>query len=167
MIKPPFRPRFRLWLRRFLIGAPAVFVALQLTNPARTNPPVAAGHDVLSTDPPPAGVAVLLRRACYDCHSHETQWPWYSGVAPLSWLVVDHVNEGRRHLDFSDWPHDDPQRAARKWSRIEEAVAGGDMPLPSYTWIHPPARLTAGQRSQLAAWAEQEAGRLRAAANAE
>jgi len=150
-----------------LSGAVLALAALQLTNPARTNPPLTPGRDLLAANGSPADVATLLRAACYDCHSDETRWPWYSGVAPMSWLVVDHVNEGRQHLNFSHWPQDDPGRAARKWNRIAEAVSSGDMPLPSYTWIHPPARLRPEQRDRLAHWAEQEARRLQANAGAE
>ena len=150
--------RYLKWL---LGGAGLLFAAMQLTNPARTNPPVTPGRDLLASQPPPAEIAARLRAACYDCHSDETKWPWYSRVAPASWLVVDHVNEGRKHLNFSNWPHDDPQRAAKKWNRISEEVSSGDMPLRSYTWIHAPARFRAEQREFLAKWAEQEARRLR------
>jgi hypothetical protein len=148
-------------------GAGLVLAALQLTNPARTNPPVAPGRDLLATQAPPAEITSLLRAACYDCHSHETKWPWYSRIAPMSWLVVDHVNEGRKRINFSNWPHDDPQRAAKKWNRVSDEVRSGDMPLPSYTWIHPQAQLPAGQREFLVKWAEQEARRLQTDAGAE
>jgi hypothetical protein len=152
------RPVFK-WI---LGGAVLAFAALQLTNPARTNPPVPPGHDLLATNAPPPEIAVLLRNACYDCHSDETKWPWYSRIAPVSWTVVSHVNDGRERLDFSDWPHDDPRRARKQWNRIGDEVRYGDMPLPSYTWAHTEARLTAGQREQLVNWAEQEAERLKA-----
>jgi hypothetical protein len=157
------KTRFK-WL---LGGAGLLFAALQLTNPARTNPSVAPGRDLLASNAPPAEVAALLRAACYDCHSFETKWPWYSRVAPMSWLVADHVNEGRERLNFSNWPHDDPQRAAKRWNRISDEVGSGDMPLPSYAWIHPQARLPAGQREFLVTWAEQEARRLQTDAGAE
>jgi hypothetical protein len=150
------KTRFK-WL---LGGAGFVLAGLQLTNPARTNPPVAPGRDLLAAQAPPAEIAALLRAACYDCHSDETKWPWYSRVAPMSWLVVGHVNEGRERLNFSNWPHDDPQRAAKKWNRVSEEVDSGDMPLPSYAWIHAPARLRVEQRQFLVKWAGQEARRL-------
>jgi len=151
-------------IKWIVIVAAAIAALLQLTNPARVNPPVVPGHDLFATNPPPDEIAALLRNACYDCHSRETRWPWYSRVAPVSWSVADHVNEGREHLDFSEWPHDDPRRAAKKWSRISEEIDGGDMPLASYTWAHPEARLTPDQRQRLTQWADQEAQRLRAAA---
>ena len=138
-IKPePARPsRFKALLTWLGGGGVVVMAALQLANPALTNPPVLPGHDVLATDPPPPGVAALLRSACYDCHSDETQWPWYSRVAPVSWWLDSHVNDARRKLNFSEWPVDDPLHAARKWNRVSEEVDSGDMPLPSYAWMHP------------------------------
>jgi hypothetical protein len=146
---------------KWLVGGGVVLAAaLQLTNPALTNPPVVPGHDVLATHPPPPEVATLLRSACYDCHSDETQWPWYSHVAPVSWWLDHHVKDARKKLNFSEWPNDDPQRAAKKWNRVSEEVISGDMPLPSYARIHPMARLNAGQREQLSKWADQEARRL-------
>jgi len=130
--------------------------ALQLANPAHSNPPVLPGHDLLATNPPPPAVAVLLKHACYDCHSYETHWPWYSYVAPVSWSLAGHVNDGRAALNFSEWPHDERGRARKKWRRLADAVDSGDMPLRPYTWLHREARLDAQQRQQLAQWAEQE-----------
>jgi len=119
-----------------------------------------------ATDAPPAEIAALLRAACYDCHSDETKWPWYSRVAPVSWRVADDVNRGRERLNFSDWPHEQPERAARRLERISEELDDGEMPPAKYTWMHPEARLTAGQREQLIHWADQEAARLKAAGTA-
>lgn len=136
---------------------------LQATNPAHTNPTVAPGHDLLATNTPPAPVAALLKQACYDCHSCETRWPWYSYVAPVSWSVAGHVNAAREALNFSEWPHDEPGRARKRWRRIADAVESGEMPLRQYAWLHREARLDAGQRRQLAQWAEEEAKRLASA----
>ena len=144
-----------------------VFALLQFVNPPRTNPPVAPGHDLLATNPPPPQIATLLHSACYDCHSYETKWPWYSHVAPASWLVADDVKDGRERLNFSDWPRALPERAAKRLERISEEVDDKDMPPAKYTLLHPEARLTAGQREQLIHWADQEAARLKPAATNE
>jgi hypothetical protein len=138
------------------------FALMQLATPSRTIPPVADGHDLLATNPPPAQITATLRAACYDCHSYETHWPWYGHVAPVSWWLDSHVRDAREALNFSDWPHDEPQRAAKKWRHISDVVRDGDMPLPSYARIHRAARLTDEQRKQLADWAEREAERLKA-----
>src|SRR5271167_2263090 len=93
------------------VAIPAVFDLLQLTNPARTNPPVKA--DMIACLHPPDPVARALVASCYDCHSYETKWPWYSRVAPVSWLIASDVNKGRNHLNLSDWPVADAKRAVR------------------------------------------------------
>ena len=141
----------------------AVFALLQLTNPARTNPPVV--NDLMAANPPPPPVAALLHAACYDCHSHETKWPWYSRIAPVSWLVASDVNEGRGHVNLSDWPQD-AERAAKKLERMSEAIEDNDMPPAKYTVIHPDARLTADQRKQLTQWLDAAAEKLKSAAPA-
>jgi hypothetical protein len=146
-----------------LVGA---FGLLQLTNAARTSPVVTPGHDLLSTNSPPPQIAALLRDACYDCHSYETRWPWYGHIAPISWWLDSHVHDARDRLNFSEWPHGNSQKAARKWNSISDTVREGEMPLPSYARIHKAAQLTDEQRKLLADWAEGEAQRLHTTADA-
>jgi hypothetical protein len=136
-----------------------LFVLLQLTSPQRTNPPVT--RDLIATLHPPAAVSAGLRAACYDCHSHETKWPLYARIAPSSWLVVSDVNEGRRHLDLSEWP-DDPARAAKKLDSMNEEIDYREMPPKKYTLLHPEARLTEVQRKQMMDWTDAAASQLRA-----
>jgi hypothetical protein len=154
------------WLKWIFAALVAVFALLQFTSPPRTNPPVVPGHDLLATNPPPPGIAALLHNACYDCHSDETRWPWYSHIAPVSWLVADDVKDGRERMNFSDWPRALPERAAKRLERISEEVDDKDMPPAKYTLLHPEARLNAGQREQLIRWADQEAARLKATGEA-
>ena len=139
-----------------------VFAALQLANPSRVNPPVE--KDFIAAASPPASVAASLRAACYDCHSHETTWPWYSRIAPVSWLIASDVNEGREHLNFSDWPAETAS-AAKKLDRINEVMDYREMPPKKYTLIHAAARLTETQRKQIMDWTEAAADKLRAATN--
>lgn len=136
--------------RKLLIagaGVAAVFVALQLVPVSRENPPVE--QDVAA----PAEVASILRRACYDCHSHETRWPWYSRVAPVSWLVASDVRDGRRHLNLSRWNRLDERERAHAFEEIVEVVTEGEMPLRAYLVTHPGAKLTAADVAALRAWA--------------
>ena len=144
-----------------LIGGIGViaFAALQFANPSHQNPPVTPSHDMLSTNAPPPSVAAILKNSCYDCHSFETKWPWYSYVAPVSWYVVRDVDAARASLNFSDWPHDDPQRARKRWRHVADAVEGGEMPPPNYTRMHSQARLDAQRRAELVKWASEQAGR--------
>ena len=144
-----------------------VFALLQLANPARTNPPVVPGRDVWASNaPPPMEVATLLRSACYDCHSYETKWPWYSHVAPMSWLVANDVRNGRARVNFSDWPHGHADWAARRWENVSEELDYKEMPPAKYTLMHPEARLTDAQRQELIQWADAEATRLKSSAEA-
>ena len=144
-----------------LPGAFAIFALLQLFNPARTNPPVKS--DFVAAAHPPAAVAGAIRAACYDCHSYETKWPWYARVAPVSWLIASDVNDGRDHLDLSDWPAE-PDNAARRLDRINEALDYREMPPKKYTLIHADARLTEAQRKEIMDWTDAEAAKLRAGA---
>src|SRR5262245_36851808 len=109
--------KLKRWL---LIGGAATLASMLLINPRLTNPPLVAGRDAFASNAPPAEVAALFRGACYDCHSDETKWPWYSHVAPVSWWLVGHVNDGRKRLNFSQWPHDDPRRSAKKWGSVSD-----------------------------------------------
>ena len=152
---------------KWILGAfVVVFAVLQLTNPPRTNPAAPAGDDVMATNPPPQQIATILQGACYDCHSDKTRWPWYAHVAPMSWLLASDVRNGRRHVNFSEWPHGDADRAARLWEDIRDEVDYNDMPPVQYKLMHPPARLTAAQRQELIQWADQEAKRLKTVAAA-
>jgi hypothetical protein len=100
----------------------------------------------------------MLKNSCYDCHSSETKWPWYSYVAPVSFYIVRDVKAGRAAMSFSDWPQDDPKRARKRWRHIADEVEGGSMPPPNYTRIHRQTRLDDAQRAELLKWAKEQAG---------
>jgi mono/diheme cytochrome c family protein len=91
---------------------------------------------------------VLAKRACFDCHSNETAWPWYSRVAPVSWLIQWDVNKGRKVLNFSEWQ--DGMRKGENPKKIKEELVEGEMPPFQYTLIHGVARLTKEEQQQLA-----------------
>src|ERR1700733_7872403 len=141
-------------LKWVLIGAIIVFTGLQFFSPPHINPPVKTDF-IASTTPPPS-VAASIRAACYDCHSDETEWPLYSRIAPVSWLIASDVTEGRKHLNLSEWPAD-PARAAKKLDRINEEVDYREMPLKKYTLIHADARLSEAQRKEVLDWTEAAA----------
>jgi len=147
------------WFKRVSGAGLLVFAGLQFTNPPHDNPPVTPGHDAMASNAPPPAVAALLKNSCYECHSFQTHWPWYSYVAPVSWLLARDVNAARASLNFSEWPHDDAQRAHKRWKHVADEVENGEMPLPSYTWVHRQARLDPQQRQQIIEWCRQEAGR--------
>lgn len=131
---------------RWLLGAPlAVLLLAQLVPVPRTNPPV-----VRDVEAPPE-VKAILRRACYDCHSHETVWGPQTKVAPASWLAAHDVEEGREELNFSRWGEQVPGRVAKK---LRHTLAEGDMPPWFYVLVHPSARLSAADEAALRAWAD-------------
>jgi len=140
-------------LRTMGIVVAVVLGGAQLVRLPATNPPVRG--DLIA----PPEVKGSLRRGCYDCHSNETTWPWYSAVAPVAWIIRGDVNEGRRRLNFSDWAdyESDPETAAQKLRQIAKSVGNGDMAPMYYRALHAGARLTPAQREAVRHWAEQEA----------
>lgn len=143
--------------------AAIVFLLAQFVRPERTNPPVEPSLAVQSHLEIPARIDSLLHVACYDCHSNETSWPWYASVAPSSWLCVKDTNEGRRHLNFSEWGSYPPGKAEHKLEEIAEYVEEGEMPLKVYLPLHSEARLSEEDRAALVAWAKGEREKLLAA----
>src|SRR6476619_963067 len=121
----------------FLAGV----VGIQAIRPARTNPPTDPVRTMGAAMTVPADAAAVLNRACRDCHSNETTWPWYSNVAPVSWLVIDHVKSGRRHFNYSEWAGYAPDKATKLLHDICEEITDGSMPIGSYTLVHHDARL--------------------------
>ena len=142
------------------VAALVLALALQFVGPARTNPRVEDDLALQRHGPLPPHVAGLLRRACYDCHSHDTRWPWYSRIAPVSWLVVNDVDIGRQHLNFSIWGGYHRFERADLLDKSCELVSQGTMPLRSYVWMHPNARLGQREVEALCEWTREESGRL-------
>jgi hypothetical protein len=139
-------------MRRVLLVGLGVLVAIQLVPVSRDDGPQTADATVDAVEAPPE-VKTLLRRACANCHTGATEWPWYSRVAPVSWLVAHDVHEGREHLDFGTLPAAKPKRKAKLFGEIAEVVEEGGMPLRSYRWMHPEARLTDAERKVIVDWA--------------
>jgi hypothetical protein len=138
----------------FKIAGGIVLVALivmQFVRPARTNPASDARASFEAVVNPPQEVALSLKRACGDCHSNETVWPWYSGIAPMSWLIANDVNEGRAHLNLSAWTQPAAEGERPEITDLCEEVTKGEMPLPSYTLLHPRAKLSSGEVAALCA----------------
>ena len=136
----------------FLKWAAVVFVILllliQLVPVDKTNPPIEAEI------PASEEVRTILKRSCYDCHSNETRWPWYSRVAPISWLVVYDVKEGRDELNFSTWNKYSASKQNKKLKEIWEEIDEGEMPLWVYLPAHPKAKLSANDKAILQNWTQ-------------
>ena len=144
LVRKLFRWKVLRWI---LLGVVVVFVAIQFVPVDRSNPPVTAEV------PAPPETRAVLRRACYDCHSHETVWPWYSRVAPVSWLVARDVRKGRAELNFSTWDQYTTKQQVKRLKESWEEVAEGEMPPWFYLPAHRDAVLSAEDRVVLRQWA--------------
>ena len=138
--------------KKIIIGLVVIIVLIQFIRVDKTNPPVDAQQDFITITKPPIEIVSLLKTACYDCHSNETNYPWYFNVAPISWWAKDHVNDGRKHLNYSIWSTYKPERQAHKLDEMFGEVEEGEMPLSSYTLVHGEAKLTAEQKTALVDW---------------
>ncbi len=144
------------FLRGALLGFFGLVIGIQLIRPARTNPPVDQSHTLEAVVFVPPRVESILQRACSDCHSDLTRWPWYSNVAPISWFVIDHVDSGRRHANFSEWLRRDTKNPAEytreRFQAICRQVETQNMPLTSYLLLHRPARLSQSDIETICQW---------------
>jgi hypothetical protein len=136
------------------------FITMQFFGPAKTNPPVDEAKSIQANARLTPEVSAILTRACQDCHSHQTRWPWYSHIAPVSWFLVDHVTEARKELNFSEWASYTPKRMRKKLEEMSEEVEAGAMPLKSYLLLHGDAKLSPAEVQALMAWTAAERQRL-------
>ena len=137
-------------MKKTLLILLLILIAIQFIRPEKTNPPV----NEKTTLKAPENVMEILKRSCYDCHSNETVWPWYSNIAPLSWSIISHVNDGRKALNFSNWTKIDPKIKEKRIKRAIKTTANGMMPLSTYLWLHEDAKLSKEDKEVLKAWFE-------------
>jgi cytochrome c551/c552 len=145
------------WFTLVLVG---LLLVAQFIRPARTNPPVDESQTIFARTQMTPQVAAILDRSCRDCHSNKTVWPWYTQVAPMSWWLANHVNEGRQNLNLSEWAKLNSDRQDRKLRQICDQVQDGVMPLSSYTPMHPQAKLSDQDKKALCDWTDEERERL-------
>jgi len=141
-------------LRIVATAAALVAIGLQCVRPARNLGAADGPQEMTHRYPVPADVRRLLVAACYDCHSNHTDYPWYANVQPVGWWLANHVSRGKGHLNFSDFGAYGAHQAARKLAVIADQVDEGKMPLHSYLWMHPAARLTEAERAKIVDWAQ-------------
>ena len=128
------------------------FIIAQFVPVDKSNPKFDTKLDLINMENPPENIAQILRTTCYDCHSNETVWPWYSNIAPVSWVVAKHVEEGRDNFNFSFWGEYDQDDKSYAVEEIIEEMEEGDMPIPGYDLTHPDAKLTMEQKESLFVW---------------
>lgn len=130
------------------------FVVMQFIRPEKNISGQVAESDIILVESPGEEIGLILKNACYDCHSNNTSYPWYAEVAPLSYWIADHVEHGTDELDFSQWALYSPKKKAHKMEELIEEVKEHKMPLDSYTWMHSEADLTEDQITALTEWAK-------------
>jgi heme-binding protein len=154
-------------LQVLIIIIAAGIIVAQFVGPVRSNPVTAPSQSADTHLQISPEVRSILIRSCGDCHSNDTRWPWYSNVAPVSWFVIDHVNHGRQHLNFSEWGRYTDNESEEMLEHICKEVKSGSMPLTSYTSIHKEARLSEGDVKVLCDWARVERTSVRGRLTAE
>ncbi len=142
----------RKWIKRSFFIIIAIAAVIQVVRPARTNPVSNPRENIQAVLPVHPEVAATFSRSCNDCHSNNTVWPWYSNVAPASWLVVGDVKEGRNELNFSSWGAYDREKQQKLLGKICEQIKEGEMPGFQYTMMHPKARLSDTDRKAICTW---------------
>ncbi|KAB5491971.1 MULTISPECIES: heme-binding domain-containing protein [Flagellimonas] len=141
-------------VKKIAIALLVVLIGMQFYRPEKNQ---AEGDYVAAFEAetePSAQVKKILRSACYDCHSAHTVYPWYNNVAPVSYWLSDHIKDGKKHLNFSDWENYTAKKKDHKLEEVVEEVKKGGMPLKEYTWTHGDARLTQEQIIALVTWAD-------------
>ena len=140
------------FLKRFFLLLLLVFIVIQFFRPAKNISSGISANDVTTKYTIPEDVQTALKTACYDCHSNNTKYPWYNNIQPVAWWLADHVNEGKRELNFSEFASYKIGRQYRKLDEVNKQIKEGEMPLSSYTLIHKDAILSDQQKLSIANW---------------
>lgn len=135
-------------------------IVLQLFRGSEPRTEPVSINDLIVSENVSDEVAVILKEACYDCHSMQTEYPWYTYVTPVSWFVFDHVRHGRGELNFSDWASFDKESKLHILKDVGKEVSKNKMPLDSYVSMHSEANLTPEQRKLIEDWAQELAARI-------
>lgn len=142
-------------LKWIAVAVAIVFIGLQFTSPQRINPPFDETQTLQALNNVPPDISNIFTRSCNDCHSNQTNWRWYTNIAPVSWFTARHVNDGRAELNFSEWGTYNERTKETRLAAICELVKEGDMPLPSYLWAHPESKLTPQEVKMICDWSRE------------
>lgn len=139
--------------KKIILGLLVVLIIIQFFHPKKNVSTAKSPNDIAVLYPVPESVASILNKACNDCHSNNTRYPWYNNIQPVSWWLDDHIREGKRELNFNDFGS---YRIGKQYHKLEEVidqVKKDEMPLGSYTLIHTDAKLTDEEKASLTQWA--------------
>lgn len=140
--------------RKILLVLLAVLVIIQFIRPGKNQSVSKSATDITVQYAVPASVQTIIDKACADCHSNNTRYPWYNNIQPVGWWLAKHVNDGKKELNFADFASYTPKKQHHKLEEIIETVKEGEMPLDSYTWIHKEAVLTEQEKLAISQWAD-------------
>lgn len=144
----------RRWVLRSLLGLVIVLVLVQFIPVNRTNPEFDSKKTMFAKETVPPSLKSTLTRSCGDCHSDTTTWPWYSNVAPVSWLVASDVHEGRKHMNFSEWGDYNAKQREEALENMCEQIQQGQMPDKLYALLHFDAKLKQSEKDAICKWSE-------------
>ena len=141
--------------KKILLTLMVLFVAIQFIQPARNKNGQVLPTDISKSYSLPQNVWAVLKTACYDCHSNNTNYPWYVNIQPVGWIMARHIKQGKEELNFSEFGSYSPRRQASKLKSVENSIKDDDMPLSSYTLIHKNARLSQAEKALVVDWARK------------
>lgn len=140
--------------KKIVIGLLVIFILIQFYRPAANKGIDIQKNDIAEVYKIPEDVMAVVTSKCYDCHSNYTQYPWYSNIQPVGWWLASHINDGKKHLNFSEFKTYKPEKAAHKLLEFSDAINEGWMPLESYTFIHGDKVVSEADRKIINAWLE-------------
>ncbi len=141
-------------LKKILLVLLAAFIVIQFIHPKKNMAEGPQPNYIGNAYSVPGDVKSILAKACNDCHSNNTVYPWYAKIQPIDWWLTDHVNDGKKHINFDEYTHKSLRYQYHKMEETIEMVKEGEMPLESYTWVHKDAKLTNEEKAKLTGWAE-------------
>ena len=140
--------------RKIMLVLLAVLVIIQFIHPKKNKAERVQPNYIGNTFAIPADVKTILAKACYDCHSNNTRYPWYANLQPLHWWLEKHIKNGKKEINFDDYTNKSLRYQYHKMEEVIEQVKEGEMPLNSYTWIHKDAKLTTEEKAKITGWAQ-------------
>jgi len=141
--------------KKILLLLLVIFLIAQFFGPEKNQGNVATVQPFFDETNPPEDVKMILKESCFDCHSDVTRYPWYNGITPVNYWLAEHVNDGKKHLNFSNWVVIPVKKKDKKMNGIMKLVEKKEMPLDSYTWMHSEARLSDVQIKAVVDWTKQ------------
>jgi len=140
--------------KKILIGLLIILVVIQFIHPSRNKSAGPQPQNISAIYSVPDDAKKILEKACFDCHSNNTRYPWYFNIQPVDWWLTNHINQGRRELNFDEFAGNPIRYQYHKLQSTVDLLKKGEMPLNSYLWIHKDAILTDTEKSILINWAE-------------